>query len=137
MLNQILGSSGYLTSYRNPRTGSESVSACNFNIQRPLKILFYYERKIDWNKLDSLLTQQIDHWDMVIFLKEDFSFLNPSPPVAKIVRDSGASKLKEFQQHSLLFLLFVTTASLPVPMSVSTLDTFLNILRLSEGGAPT
>jgi hypothetical protein len=109
----------------------------NFNIQRPLKILFYYERKIDWNKLDSLLAQQIEHWDMVIFLKEDFSFLNPSLPVAKIVRDSGASKLKEFQQHSLLFLLFVVTASLPVPMSVSTLDTFLNILRLSEGGSPT
>jgi hypothetical protein len=54
-------------------------------LNRPLRALFYYESKIDPQKLNTLLLEKEQSWDLCIILDKDVVILNKTLPLNKIV----------------------------------------------------
>lgn len=102
----------------------------DYVIERPIKILFYYEKEIDDETLKQLMQDFSPNWDLLIIFKDDKLWLNPNLPFVKKFYGSEEPYLE--QAHSLLKLIIVLSVSIPVPISVNTLPVFQNLLDLNE-----
>ncbi len=109
-----------------PLTGS-------YNIERPLRILFYYDISIDDREEERLLLEHYSDWDLIVVLQKDVIILNMSLPISDILPEQFKNvQIFHWEQNPLVSLLLIILASVPMPLSVSVLKTFLNLDRLSK-----
>lgn len=95
-----------------------------FSIERPLKILLYYEAHIDENSLEELLTQYAQSWDMVLVFSEDILYGNRTLPiVAKDLPDSNKMIIC-YHNYSLFNFIRIIHLSFTVSPVVNTLRVF-------------
>lgn len=102
-----------------------------FSIERPLKILFYYEEHIDENSLEELLTQYAQSWDMVLVLSDDILFGNRALPV--VAKDLGDSEnmIICYHDYSLFYFLKLVNLSITVSPFVDALSVFGKLIENS------
>ena len=97
-----------------------------YSIQRPLRILFYYESDIAEETLLVLQKKYQNAWDFITILMDGTIFGNPSMPIIGERLKTG--KIAVAKSHPLLRLMLYTTTSLPCPPIVNTWSLFINLL---------
>jgi hypothetical protein len=79
-------------------------------IRRPLRFLFYYERKADYGKIfQTLRGPHGQFWDVCVILKDERVFLNSSLPIIQAT-SKGASFVQDIK-YPLLKAMFYTCVS--------------------------
>ncbi|MBZ5529575.1 MAG: hypothetical protein LAN71_16970 [Acidobacteriia bacterium] len=97
-----------------------------YNIQRPLKALFYYESEISDKTLLSTLDKYGNAWDLTIVLDDNTLLANPQLP---LIQATHTSEIAISKRYPLLQSMFIITTSLPYPPIVSAWSLFVNLLR--------
>jgi hypothetical protein len=101
----------------------------SFSIERPLKILLYYEARIDENSLEELLNQYAQSWDMVLVFSKDILYGNRAlPVVAKALPDSK-DMIICYDNFSLFNFMRIIQCSITVSPIVNTLRVFGKLLE--------
>ena len=108
----------------------------DYIIEKPIRILLYFESEIDRTVMDTLLEEHYSAWDIVFILQKNEILLNPSLPFVKnmMERRNVNSKIFSFGGDNLfiLFLLIVST-TIPIPAAgVNTIRAFLNLDKYSK-----
>ena len=98
----------------------------NYTIKRPLRILFYYESRIAQETMYELLVNYMNAWDFVIILKDNMLLGNSCIP--SIGKRFDTEKPMSFDRYVLLFLMLLTSQSLPCPPIVSTWSLFAKMM---------
>jgi hypothetical protein len=102
-----------------------------FSIERPLKILFYYEAHIDENSLAELLDQYAQSWDLVLVVSKDILYGNKAlPVVAKDLHDSK-DRIICYDDYSLFNFMKIIQFSITVSPIVNTLRVFGKLVESS------
>jgi hypothetical protein len=99
-----------------------------YSIQRPLKILFYYESGTTIDTLIASLNNKRNAWDFMVVLMDGDMFGNPSMPI--VGKRYKIDKIVRKTNYPLLRLMLYATTSLPCPPIVNTWDLFLNLLSM-------
>lgn len=99
----------------------------DFNIQRPLRALFYYESEISDKTLLELLNKYESAWDLTIVLEDDMILANPSLPI--IGKGALVTEIAVSKRYPLLQSMFIITASLPYPTIVNAWSLFVELLK--------
>jgi len=94
-----------------------------FNIQRPLRALFYYESEISDKTLLEVLNRNRGAWDLTMVFGDNTILANPSLPII------GKGKIAISKRYPLLQSMLVITASLPYPPVVNAWSLFENLLK--------
>jgi hypothetical protein len=97
-------------------------------IERPLRILFYYEARIAGRTMRTLLEYRQDAWDLLLILKSDLLVGNPCLPA--IGKRFGTDQLFFFKEFPLLHMMLITTSSLPCPPIVNAWGLFIKLLGI-------
>jgi hypothetical protein len=98
-----------------------------FSIDRPLKLLFYWEAKADESLLVDALRQNVQSWDMLLIFENDLLIGNRNLPViGSVVPDTEV--LGRFESDSLLQFIAAIQASLTVSPVVNTLPVFFRLM---------
>ena len=125
----------------------------NYTIEDPLQCLVYDRESIADDTLDGILTENQEHWHMVLIVENDVLILNRSLPLSEIFApssdDFGSEGMPEIPpeylamleeqadinldpaiitlDNGLFWFLITISASIPDPMSVNTANS-LNAL---------
>jgi hypothetical protein len=99
----------------------------NYNIQRPLKALFYYESEISDETMLGMLDKNRAAWDLTIVFEDDAILANPALPI--IGRGAQVTEVAISKRYPLLQSMFIITASLPYPPIVNAWSLFVNLLK--------
>lgn len=102
----------------------------DYVIQRPLRILFYYESEIADATALGMLNKYRNAWDFMAILMDDVLFGNPSLPI--IGKRFKTDRISRFKGYPLLQLMLATTTSLPCPPIVNAWSLFVNLLSMGK-----
>lgn len=98
----------------------------------PMKIFFYYEKKIAKETLEKILVENSDFWDIVIIYQDDRMYANSHLPyiarIQKILKGS-IMQFARFNEYSLIQFIIVLQSSLTYSHYVNTLPVFYKLLR--------
>ena len=98
-----------------------------FNIQRPLRALFYYESEISDKTLLEMLNKYRSAWDLTMVFDDNMILANPLLPI--IGKGTPATEIAVSKRYPLLQSMFIITASLPYPPIVNAWSLFMNLLK--------
>lgn len=101
-----------------------------YTIERPLKILFYYESEISLDALVEALNKYRNAWDFLMVLTENVTYGNPSLPI--IGKRLETEKITRYVKYPLVHLMYLMMSSLPYPLVVDTSSLFINLLSLGK-----
>jgi hypothetical protein len=104
-------------------------------VMRPLRLLFYYESSIDETTESKLLTDYYEYWDVIYKIQNDEVILNSSLPAVKhIMSLHGINQniIKWGGNNCAVVLLTIISSSVPTPLRVNIIETFLNLDRYSN-----
>jgi hypothetical protein len=99
----------------------------NYNIQRPLKALFYYESEISDKTMLATLNKYGNAWDLTIVFDDNTILANPLLPI--IGKGAQVGEVAISKRYPLLQSMFIITASLPYPTIVNAWSLFVNLLK--------
>jgi|YelNatPaOPRAMG01_1025707.scaffolds.fasta_scaffold52470_2 hypothetical protein len=102
----------------------------DYVIQRPLRILFYYESEIADITTLNLLSNYGCAWDLMAVLMDNIMFGNPSLPI--IGKHFKTDKILRFTDYPLLQLMIAMTTSLPCPIVANAWPLFINLLSIAN-----
>ena len=96
-----------------------------FSVDYPIKILAYYEKSIKNDEFFKLLNEQLNNWDMIIIVKDDLLFVNPTLPWVQ--KRWEEPEIEKFHPHSLFWLILILSISFTMSPMTHTVTTFLNM----------
>jgi hypothetical protein len=104
-------------------------------LMRPLRLLFYYESNIDETTELKLLTDYYEYWDVIYKIQKDEVILNSSVPAVKHIMSLHGIEQKIIHwggNNCAVVLLTIISSSVPTPLRVNNIETFLNLDRYSN-----
>jgi hypothetical protein len=102
----------------------------DFIIQRPLKILIYFTSEILAKTMEDLLANHYSAWDIILIVEKKEIMLNASLPIVKHMMTQRALSGKIFSfggDNIFIVLMYVLSMTIPIPETVSTIQTFLKL----------
>lgn len=96
-----------------------------YNVDYPLRVLFYYEASISRKEFTSALEKEIDSWDVLVLLKEKLLLLNSQLPA--VIKKPPALWVT-VKENALLWLFQLLADSLPYPLIVDAFGPFRKVL---------
>ena len=105
----------------------------SFQIGRPLRVLFYFEKHINIKKFCAKLTEFNKAWDICIILKENITILNSTLPYVqqKIQKDYPKALTLSFVDYPLLKAMFFISNFIESNF-LNSWTLFANLFRITE-----
>ncbi len=109
----------------------------DYIVEKPLRILFYFDSEIQEATREELLVNHYLAWDIMLIVQKKEIVLNSSLPMVKfLMQKSGPpsdAKIYSFGgDNTFIMLMLILAATIPVPETVPTINTFLNLDRYSK-----
>ena len=101
-----------------------------FSVQRPLKILFYYEGSITQTIVETL-SRRNNGWDILVSFKEDAILANKCIPLAE-KQTLPQKPLFANIGYSLPILLMFISVSVPMPLRRTSANLIFNLLKVAH-----
>jgi hypothetical protein len=107
----------------------------NYVIERPLRILFYFDSEIQEATREELLVNHYLAWDIMLIVQRKEIVLNSSLPMVKFLMQKSGIEAKIYSfggDNTFIMLMLILAATIPFPETVPTINTFLNLDTYSK-----
>jgi hypothetical protein len=138
-LKQDLDKLGLLSRLPMDAERAQVIAAKNEAVNRPLRILIYYESIVAHTTLKEILIANPTSWDIVVVVKDDFTVVNGTIGLATLIagiKDEEKGLPVFLKGNSLLNMIVGITISLKYPLTVHTTEVFLKLMEQQRSQSP-